>query len=108
MVDGIPIAEIVMLVAGALLFFVAPKIVGMILRIIGIALILVGVAMYKFPEYLITAVAPHSVWAILIAALPAVSGVALIAVGEGMAKMAVRIAGLLLILAALAGLGLVL
>jgi hypothetical protein len=105
MTEGIPIAEIVMLVAGALLFFVAPKIVGMILRIIGIALILVGAAMYRFPEQLITAVDPHSTWAILIAALPAVAGVALIAVGEGMAKMAVRIAGLLLILAALAGLG---
>ncbi|NOZ76543.1 MAG: hypothetical protein GXO65_02465 [Euryarchaeota archaeon] len=105
MLQTIPLTEIAVLLAGALLFFVAPKVVGMVLRIIGIALILVGVAMYKFPEQLITGVGPHSTWALLIAALPAIAGVALIAVGEGMAKMAVRIAGLLLILSGLAGLG---
>ena len=107
MADAIPIPQIGMLILGAVLFFIAPKIVGMILRILGIALILVGGVMYQWPERFVAAVDPTSIWATIIAVIPLVAGIALIAVGEGMAKMAVRIAGALLVLSGLAGLGLI-
>ena len=104
MVDAIPIPQIGMLILGALLFFIAPKIVGMILRILGIALIIVGGVLYQFPEYNWAAAEWYGS---AVAILPLVAGIALIAVGEGMAKMAVRIAGVLLVLSGLVGLGLI-
>lgn len=104
MAGGIPFPQIGMLLVGLGLFFVAPKVVGKILRIIGLALIAVGGVMYQFPEF---NWASGEWYGKIIAVTPLIMGIALIAVGEGMAKMAVRIAGVLLVLSGLAGLGLI-
>ncbi|MFQ6136854.1 MAG: hypothetical protein ACE5PM_06710 [Candidatus Hydrothermarchaeales archaeon] len=96
--------EIAMLVAGAALFFIAPKVVGTILKIIGIALILVGAFIYKFPESIVAGI-PSPSWVLIVAGLPVIAGIGVLAVGKGMAKMAVRVAGILLIIAALVSLG---
>jgi membrane protein YqaA with SNARE-associated domain len=79
----------------------------MIMRVIGIALILAGASIYMFPERLITYVDPTSIWILLIAGVPVIAGIGLIVVGAGMAKLAVRIAGILLVISALAGLGVI-
>ncbi|MFQ5887926.1 MAG: hypothetical protein ACE5HY_04435 [Candidatus Hydrothermarchaeales archaeon] len=100
------ISQIALLVAGAILIFVAPKVVGTILKIIGVALILVGVVIYKFPAAFVSG-GLSSTWALIIAGLPAIAGLGILTVGKGMAKMAVRIAGLLLIIAALASMGII-
>lgn len=91
-----------LLVLGVFLILVAPKIVGFVIKILGLALLVVGGALYFFP-----AVNPHSTISLIIAALPAVAGLFLITVGEGMAKMAVRIAGVLMLLSALVSLGVI-
>lgn len=96
-----------MLVLGAFLILVAPKIVGFVLKIVGLAFLAVGGALYFFPERLITSVDPNSTVAMIIAALPAVAGLFLLTVGGGMAKMAVRIAGVLMIISALTSLGII-
>ncbi|MEE8168800.1 MAG: hypothetical protein V3T58_08030 [Candidatus Hydrothermarchaeales archaeon] len=93
-----------MIVLGLALLLVAPKIVGLVMRILGIALILVGIALYRFPDLVAFSKPP---WTLLIAAFPAVAGVFLLVVGQGMAKLAVRIAGILLLLSALASLGII-
>ncbi len=99
-------APIGMLILGLVLFLIAPKIVGLVVKILGIALLFIGAAIYFFSGESLMGVSASSPWATLIAALPFVAGVFLIVVGQGMAKMAVRVAGILLIVSALTGLGL--
>ncbi|MEE9594712.1 MAG: hypothetical protein V3V92_04865 [Candidatus Hydrothermarchaeales archaeon] len=96
-----------MLVVGVVLIAIAPKIVGMVTKILGFALIAVGGALYLFPERLITAVDPNSTMALIIAALPAVAGLFVITVGQGMAKMAVRVAGAMMLISALTSMGII-
>lgn len=96
-----------MLVLGIFLIAVAPKIVGLVIKILGLALLAVGGALYLFPEKLISTVDPRSTIALIIAILPSVAGFFLLTVGQGMAKLAVRIAGVLIILSALASLGII-
>ena len=93
-----------LLVAGALLIFIAPKLVGTILKITGIALILVGAVIFKFPQSFMNM---GPTLTLLVAGLPVIAGLVMLTVGKGMAKMAVRIAGLLLIIASLASLGVI-
>ncbi len=95
------------MVAGALLIFIAPKLVGTILKITGIALILVGAVIYRFPDLVNMGISTNSTWFLVVAGLPAIAGLVMLTVGKGMAKMAVRIAGLLLIIASLASLGVI-
>jgi hypothetical protein len=96
-----------MLALGVGLIIVAPKIVGLIMKILGLSLLAIGVALYLFPERLITAVDPDSIIALIIAALPAVSGLFLLTVGKSMAKLAVRITGVLMVISALSSLGII-
>ena len=100
------ISQLVLLIAGAALIFIAPKIVGTVLKIIGLALILVGVVIYTSPQTVI-GLSSSSPWLLLVAGLPAVAGVGILTVGKGMAKMAVRLAGLLLIISSLASMGVI-
>lgn len=95
---------IAMLLLGAGLIFIAPKIVGFLLKITGIALVLVGLGIYKFP-----ALVPNvtGLGLKLAAAAPIVGGLLLLFIGVGMAKLAVRIAGILLIISALVSLGVI-
>ncbi|MFQ5976328.1 MAG: hypothetical protein ACE5J5_08450, partial [Candidatus Hydrothermarchaeales archaeon] len=69
---AVNISQIALLVVGAILIFVAPKIVGTVLKITGIALILVGAVIYKFP--LSMGLSPTSTWAMIVAGLPIIAG----------------------------------
>ncbi len=103
---AVNISQIVLLVAGAILIFIAPKLVGTVLKILGLALILVGAVIYKFPTAFVSG-GLSSTWTMIVEGLPAIAGVGILTVGKGMAKMAVRVSGLLLIIAALASMGII-
>jgi len=94
--------SIIMAVAGLVLFFVAPKLVGVAIKVVGIALIGLGAAIYL--GFLLPSLAAP--WLMIVAGLPVVAGFGLIFVAQGMAKLAVRIAGILLVVAGLSGMGL--
>ena len=94
--------SILMVVAGLALFFLAPKLVGLVIKIIGVALIALGAAIYM-GVLMPSLVAP---WITIAATLPIAAGLGLIFVAQGMAKLAVRIAGVLLVIAGLSGMGL--
>ncbi len=96
------ITQIGLLIAGAVLIFIAPKVVGTLLKILGLAMILVGVYIYYFP---LINVGPT--WTLIAAGFMAIAGVGILTVGKGMAKMAVRLAGLLLIISSLASMGVI-
>ncbi len=102
MVDLSPIG---MLVLGILLFAVAPKIIGFALKILGVALVVVGLVAYKFPPGMVRGPPSEDIISLLIIGLPIVGGVFVLTVGQGMAKLAVRIAGVLLIVSALMSMG---
>ncbi len=104
---NLPVSSIVMLILGIVLLTIAPKIVGFVLKVIGIALVVVGGLIYFFPFQLAPSLAHGSIWLYLVAGLPVISGLAILVVGSGMAKLAVRIAGILLIISAMAGLGVI-
>lgn len=100
------LSSVGLIVLGAILFFVAPKIVGLIIKIVGVALLVVGAFLYLFPQQL--QIAPqNSFWVLVIAALPVIAGLLLLVVGQGLAKLAVRVAGLLLMISGLVGLGVI-
>ncbi len=104
MVDLSPIG---MLVLGALLFVVAPKIVGFALKILGMALVIIGIIAYKFPPGMVRGPPSEDILSLIIIGLPIIGGVFLLTVGQGMAKLAVRIAGLFLIVSALVSMGII-
>ena len=93
--------SVIMVVAGLALLFLAPKLVGFAVKVVGIALIALGAAIYL-------GILPLSIEAqfvTIVAALPIIAGLGLIFVAQSMVKMAVRIAGMLLIIAGLSGMG---
>ncbi len=96
-----------MLILGVVLLTIAPKVVGFVLKVIGIALVVVGSLIYFFPDLLVPALVQGSVWLYIVAGLPIISGLGILFVGRGMAKLAVRIAGILLIISALASIGVI-
>lgn len=98
-------SEILVLFLGLALFFIAPKIVGLVMRIIGGALILLGIVMYKFPA--LVHVPESSLMFKVVTILPVVAGLVLTFVGAGAAKLAVRVAGALLVISALVNMGVI-
>lgn len=94
------ITPIVLIIIGLFLFLVAPRVVGFLIKVVGIFLLLAGGVAYfvkplpaPFPDF-----API---------LPIIAGLALIFVGKGIAKTALRLAGLAVIVWGLLGLGVI-
>ncbi len=105
MVD-VSLTSIGMFVIGAALILVAPKIVGVVMKILGLTFLAVGGALYFIPEKLLTADLNPAL-ATIVAVLPAVAGIFLLTVGQGMAKLAVRVAGALIVVSSLASMGVI-
>ncbi|WP_456474749.1 hypothetical protein [Candidatus Pyrohabitans sp.] len=78
---------LVKIVAGLVLILIAPRVVGMILKIIGAGFILIGGVKYYLGGFVVN---PEAVF-------PVVIGLVIIFVGKSMAEAALRIAGLIAI-----------